>query len=157
MREIRVTSPEAPARRSAISCSLGVLVSLVAATSCGATTYDASMATSTSTVSTSTTVPTGTTEELLENLATAMSGLSILIGPDSSGRTPAGKNEQIASITALWDAVRSAVTAADEEAADALERMVALARTAVDRNRPADADKAARFAGQVIDKFLGNT
>jgi hypothetical protein len=34
--------------------------------------------------------------------------------------------------------------------------MVALARTAVERNRPADADKAARFAGVVIEQYLGS-
>ena len=86
-----------------------------------------------------------------------MNGLSVLIGPDSSGRTPEGKNEQIDLIGALWDAVRDELTASDSEAADAVGRMVALARTAVERNRPADADKAARFAGQVIDQYLGSS
>jgi hypothetical protein len=34
--------------------------------------------------------------------------------------------------------------------------MVDLSNTAVTANRPADADKASRFAGQVIDNFLNN-
>lgn len=123
---------------------------------CGATTYDASIATTSTDVTVPFTVPAGTTEELLQDLATAMSALSGLIGPDSSGRTPAGKNDQIVVIEALWDAVQTDVTTADPDAADAIGRMVALAQTAVERNRPADADKAARFAGQVIDKFLNN-
>lgn len=135
----------------------GLVIAAVASItmSCAATTFDESIAT-TSMVSTptSTTVPTGTTQELLSNLAVAMNGLSGLIGPDSSGRTPEGKNERIVTIEALWTAVQPAVTSTDAEAADAIGRMVDLAKTAVERNRPADADKAARFAGQVIDKFL---
>jgi hypothetical protein len=125
---------------------------------CAATTYDATIASSSSTdVSVVVTVPTGTTEELLLGLTSALKGLSGLIGPDSSGRTPAGKNEQLDLIEALWDAVQSDVTAADPDAADSIGRMVALAQNAVERNRPADADKAARFAGQVIDTYLSAT
>lgn len=134
----------------ATACGLAAVAIL---SSCAATTYDESIATSTS-VATTSTIPTGTTEELLRNLSTAMNGLSTLIGPDKSGRTPDGKRDQIRLIEALWDAVQTDVTSSDPDAADALGRMVALARTAVERNRPADADKAARFAGQVIDKYL---
>lgn len=141
-------------RRTKFSGSLlgGIVVSTVLS-SCGATTFDESIATSTS-VAVTFTVPTGTTDELLNELSIALDGLSVLIGPDSSGRTPAGKNEQIRLIEALWDAVETDVVATDPDAADALGRMVALARTAVDRNRPADADKAARFAGQVISRYI---
>jgi hypothetical protein len=38
--------------------------------------------------------------------------------------------------------------------AESLGRMVDLARTAVERNRPADADKAAKFASEVIREYL---
>jgi hypothetical protein len=152
---IPMPSISAPTIRRRACAGLVIAVLAWITTSCGATTYDESIAT-TSVVSapTSTTVPTGTTQELLGTLAVAMDGLSGLIGPDSSGRTPAGKNERIVTIEALWKAVEPAVAASDAEAADAIGRMVELAKTAVERNRPADADKAARFAGQVIDKFL---
>lgn len=150
---LQTTSSGAARRRVCASFIIAALASIT--TSCGATTFDESIATtSVVTAESSTTVPTGTTQELLDNLAVAMSGLSGLIGPDSSGRTPAGKNERIVTIEALWKAVQPAVVSSDAEAADAIGRMVDLARTAVERNRPADADKAARFAGQVIDKFL---
>lgn len=151
MMAARVISPSNLFRR--VGTALTIVVAAALASSCAATTYDESIATST-VVTVPYTVPTGSTEELLQDLATAMSGLSGLIGPDSSGRTPSGKNDQIVVIESLWGAVQTDVAAADSEAADALARMVALARTAVDRNRPADADKAARFAGQVIAKFL---
>jgi hypothetical protein len=135
----------------------GLVIAAIASisTSCGATTFDESIATTSEvTLPAPTTVPTGTVDELLGDLADAMNGLSGLIGPDSSGRTPAGKNERIVAIEALWKAVQTPISATDAEAADAIGRMVDLARTAVERNRPADADKAARFAGQVIDKLL---
>lgn len=132
-----------------------VLISATTLSSCAATTFDESIATTTA-VSVPFTIPSGTTDDLLRNLSTAMNGLSVLIGPDSSGRTPAGKNEQLQLIEVLWDAVQTDVTSSDPDAADAIGRMVAQARTAVERNRPADADKAARFAGQVITKYLSN-
>ena len=135
--------------------AFGIAMATVITASCGATTFDETIATTSEiTIPATATVPTGTTEELLRELAVAMSDLSGLIGPDSSGRTPAGKNDRITTIEALWDAVQQDVTSTDPEAADAIGRMVDLSRTAVERNRPADADKAARFAGQVIDKFL---
>jgi hypothetical protein len=121
--------------------------------SCGPTVFDESLA-STSTQAPTTTEPTGTVGELLTRLSTAMNSLSDLIGPNQSGKTPAGRGEQIVLIQSIWSAVEESVTTIDPDVADSLTRMVALAQTAVERNRPADADKAARFAGQVIDDFL---
>lgn len=133
-----------------------IVIGLCSLASCAPTTYDTSIATSTTSAPTNT-EPTGTVEELLGRLSTAMGSLSSYIGPDQSGRTPAGKIDQLALIESLWSAVRDAVLARDSDAGDSLERMVTLARTAVERNRPADADKAARFAGQVIDDYLGRS
>ncbi|MGA0878419.1 MAG: hypothetical protein ACO3SP_04810 [Ilumatobacteraceae bacterium] len=130
-----------------------IIVALALLTGCAPTTYDSSIATSTSTTPTST-EPTGSVEELLGRMSIAMGSLSGYIGPDQTGRTPAGKMEQLALIESLWSAVREIVLGSDPEAGDSLGRMVTLARTAVERNRPADADKAARFAGQVIDDYL---
>lgn len=131
------------------------LTTLVIAVSvaCAPTTYDTSVSTS-STSAPATTQPSGSVEELLRRLATAMGGLSTYIGPDQSGRTPAGKADQLALIESIWSAVETEVTNEDPASADSLGRMVDLARTAVERNRPADADKAARFAGQVIEEYL---
>lgn len=130
-----------------------ILAASAVLSSCGATVYDESLAAST-TMAPTTTEPVGTTDELLIRLSTAMNALSSLIGPDQSGKTPSGRGEQIALIESIWRAVEDSVLAADPAAADSLARLVALAQTAVERNRPADADKAARFADQVIDDFL---
>lgn len=135
-----------------LSATLTVLV-IASSVACAPTTYDASVSTS-STTAPSTTQPSGSVDELLRRLAMAMGDLSTYIGPDQSGRTPAGKADQLALIEALWSAVETEVTSEDSATADSLGRMVDLARTAVERNRPADADKAARFAGQVIEEYL---
>lgn len=142
------------ARRFSGRALLTAILGASVLSGCAATTYDESIASSTTDLAVAVSVPTGTTEDLLRTLATEMTGLSEYIGPDRTGRTPDGKTERITLIESLWDAARTEVTATDAEAADAIGRMVALARTAVERNRPADADKAARFAGQVIDQLL---
>lgn len=135
-----------------LSVSLAVLL-ITSSVACAPTTYDAAVSTS-STSAPTTTQPSGSLEELLRRLATAMGGLSTYIGPDQSGRTPAGKSDRLALIESIWSAVETEVTNDDPATADSLGRMVDLARTAVERNRPADADKAARFAGQVIEEYL---
>lgn len=122
---------------------------------CGATTYDNTAGTTVPPINTNTTtLPSGTVEELLPRLVTAMTGLSSLIGPNDSGRTKPGKADQLALINALWNAAETELITIDPVAAESLGRLVDLSNTAVIANRPADADKAARFAGQVVDNFL---
>lgn len=144
-------SPQRRRRRRALIPVVIIAGTLLSA--CGATVYDESIANSTVAAPT-TTEPVGTMDELLLRLSLEMNSLSTLIGPDQSGKTPAGRGEQIALIESIWLAVEDSVLAVDPAMADSLDRMVALAQIAVDRSRPADADKAARFAGQVIDDFL---
>ena len=121
---------------------------------CAPTTYDDS-ATTTIVIAT-TTIPSGPASELLPRLADRMTALSSYIGPNASGKTATGKNELLAEIEAIWAAVEAEVVTESPSSADSIGRMVALARTAVERNRPADADKAARFAGVVIEQYLGS-
>ncbi len=131
-----------------------LLTGLVISTGCS-TTYDRSAETTVSPINPSTsTLPSGTVEELLPRLIEAMTGLSSLIGPNQSGRTKAGKADQLALINALWSAAETDLTLDDPVAAESLGRLVDLSNNAVTTNRPADADKAARFAGQVVDNFL---
>jgi hypothetical protein len=75
-------------------------------TACGATTYDNTLGTTVPPINT-TTLPSGTVEELLPRLVTAMTGLSSLIGPNDSGRTMPGKADQLALINALWNAAET--------------------------------------------------
>ena len=134
-----------------IGLLLGVLLVL---TGCS-TTYDRTAGTTVAPMNVSTTtLPTGTVEELLPRLVEAMLGLSSLIGPNQSGQTKSGKAEQLALINALWNATETELITVDPIAAESLGRLVDLSNTAVTANHPADADKAARFAGQVVDNFL---
>lgn len=137
------------ARRTATVIAIALIVG-----GCGATTFDQSRATTTA-VATTTTLPVGDAAELLPRLDEALSGLSVLIGPrpENSPQPAIGKREQLQLVLALWNAVRDEVTDLDPEAADSLQRMIDLAVSAVERNRPADADKAAKFAAPVIEKL----
>lgn len=133
--------------------SIGLVAGALVLSACGATVYDESAATTTM-AATTTTLPAGTAAELLPRLVAAMSNLSILIGPVPDDLRPEGdKRRQLAEIEALWDAVEREVTADDPETAETLTRMVDLARQAVEKNRPADADKAAKFAAQVVNAY----
>lgn len=134
----------------ATGLTLGLVVVLGA---CAPTTYETSN--STTLVVTTTTLPSGPASDLLVRLRASMLSLSSYIGPNASGSTTSGKNEVLAEIEALWDAAETEVTSMSPESAVSIGRMVDLARTAVERNRPADADKAAKFAGTVIDELLG--
>jgi hypothetical protein len=131
-----------------------LLATLVISTGC-ATTYDRTAETTVPPINASTTtLPSGTVEELLPRLIEAMTGLSSLIGPNQSGRTKAGKADQLALINALWNATETDLILVDPVAAESIGRLVDLSNNALITNRPADADKAARFAGQVVDNFL---
>lgn len=134
--------------------SIALVAGVLVVSACGATVYDESAATST-VVATTTTLPSGTAPELLPRLVSALSDLSILIGPVPDDLRPEGdKRSRLAEIEALWAAVEREVTADDADTADTLTRMVGLARQAVEKNRPADADKAAKFSAQVVNAYL---
>ena len=134
--------------------SIALVAGTLVLSACGATVYDESAATTT-VVATTTTLPSGTAPELLPRLVSALSDLSILIGPIPDELRPDGdKRRQLAEIEALWAAVEREVTADDAETAETLTRMVGLARQAVEKNRPADADKAAKFSAQVVNAYL---
>ena len=134
---------------------IGLLLAvLVISTGCS-TTYDRTAESTVPPINASTTtLPSGTVEELLPRLIEAMTGLSSFIGPNQSGRTQAGKADQLALINALWNAAETDLIIVDPVAAESIGRLVDLSNTALTTNRPADADKAARFAGQVVDNFL---
>ena len=134
---------------------IGLLLAvLVISTGCS-TTYDRTAETTAPPINASTTtLPSGTVEELLPRLIEAMTGLSSFIGPNQSGRTQAGKADQLALINALWNAAETDLIIVDPVAAESIGRLVDLSNNALITNRPADADKAARFAGQVVDNFL---
>ncbi len=130
-------------RRAVVAtvCAL-IAGSLVAGCS---TTYNSSTTTSTGVV-TSTTVPTGTPQQLLQNILTASAGLSESITSNSSDA-----KERLAYIEANWDVVKPQLSTIGQDQVDDLQRLIDLATTAVKRRRPADADKVTKFLPLVIE------
>lgn len=137
--------------------SLGLMAATLVLSACGTTTFDETVATTTI-VATTTTLPEGTADELLPRLVTGLSDLSLLIGPVPAGfdRGDIDKRSRLAEIEALWAAVEREVVADDPDTADAIVRMLDLARLAVERSRPADADKAAKFVADLVRDYLAD-
>jgi hypothetical protein len=91
------------------------------------------------------------TEELLGQMLITINALSEAM-QKSDRETATKKVDQILLIN---NAVRPKIlTLSDQLTAD-FDRVVALAKSSVERNRPADADKALRFLPLIIDS-LGN-
>lgn len=89
-----------------------------------------------STTTTTVFVATGTTEELLDRLLDESRSLSEAIVENQ------GQHDVVARIDSIWDAVRPAVENAHPQLMLEFERAIVMLHTAVDRRRPADADKA---------------
>ena len=89
------------------------------------------------------------TEELLTQMLTTVNSLSEAM-QKSDRQTASKKVDQILLIS---NAVRPKIlTLSDQLAAD-FDRVIALAKSSVERNRPADADKALRFLPLIIDSL----
>lgn len=89
------------------------------------------------------------TEELLTQMLTTVNALSEAM--QKSDRQTASK--KIDQILLISNAVRPKIlTLSDQLAAD-FDRVIALAKSSVERNRPADADKALRFLPLIIDSL----
>lgn len=97
----------------------------------------------------STTLPTGTPAELLPRLVATVDQISEAIIDEGDQRA------LLAQAEALWAATQDDVAATDPEAADSMQQMMDLARVAVERIRPADADKATKFLSDLVDDHLG--
>ena len=89
------------------------------------------------------------TEELLIQMLTTVNALSEAM-QKSDRQTASKKVDQILLIS---NAVRPKIlTLSDQLAAD-FDRVIELAKSSVERNRPADADKALRFLPLIIDSL----
>ena len=134
-------------KKSALLC-----LSVIALLSSCATTYN-SGATSTTTspsASTTTTIPRGTTEELFAQLLETGKelGNDIAQGDMSTART------KLADIKAIWIGIQPQIAQATQDLLDDTQRMMNLFITAVERKRPADADKAMRFLPSLISALV---
>jgi hypothetical protein len=129
---------------------------IILASSC-ATTINQSAVTTVASSSESTTQVTIndqlTTDELLSELFLAVEDLSKTM--QKTDRRQA--SQQLARVVSLGDAIRPKILANSDQLASDLDRIINLTKSAVERNRPADADKALRFLPLIIEsiKSLG--
>jgi hypothetical protein len=94
-----------------------------------------------------------TTDELLSELFLAIEDLS-----ESMQKTERPQvSQQLAQVISLSDAIRPKILAISDQLASDFDRVINLSKSAVERNRPADADKSLRFLLLIIDslKSLG--
>ena len=128
-------------------------VALITLVSSCATTINQSAVTTVASSSESTTEATInsqlTTDELLDELLLAVDNLSKSMQKAERKKV----TEQLARVVSLSDAIRPKILATSDQLAADFDRVINFAKSAVERNRPADADKALRFLPLVIDAF----
>lgn len=128
-------------------------VALITLVSSCATTINQSAVTTVASSSESTTEATInsqlTTDELLDELLLAVDDLSKSMQKAERKKV----TEQLARVVSLSDAIRPKILATSDQLAADFDRVINFAKSAVERNRPADADKALRFLPLVIDAF----
>ena len=100
---------------------------------------------------TATTLPiVGTTGELLAEMAADMSQLSAQIADDGD------EQATLRRIAAIWAVAKPDVEATRRDLAGGIQTTVDMARNAVVRIRPADADKAFQILTDLVDRYTGD-
>ncbi|RLE23193.1 MAG: hypothetical protein DRJ50_06560 [Actinobacteria bacterium] len=93
---------------------------------------------------------TGTAAELLPEMAIEMSRLSAQIADEG------GQKETLARIEGIWLVIRPEVESDTPELVLGIDTTVDMARTAVIRIRPADADKGFQLLTGLVDRYTGD-
>ena len=134
-------------KKSALLC-----LSAIALLSSCATTYNngATSTTTSPSASTTTTIPRGTTEELFAQLLETGKEL----GNDIAQGDMATARLKLADIKAIWIGIQPQIAQATQDLLDDTQRMINMFTTAVERKRPADADKAMRFLPSLISALV---
>lgn len=141
----------APAGRFADVFVVAVACATLAA--CGETYIETSVTTAPASVVVTTIAPVdpnAPVADLLEEMTDLMLGLDFEIsdGPDPRA--------VMARIEALWDAAEPTVRATALDSTPDFDQAMDLARTGVDRNRPADASKAYKILAAVSAAYLAD-
>ena len=126
---------------------LSVLATTILLTGCATTIIDT--APTTTAVATTTTIPSGTNDQLLEQMRLTISDISTAMS--ASDKTKA--KSLLANLQLAWDVLQPQIADKGEQLTQDLQRLIDLADSAVTRNRPADADKALRFMQIVIESL----
>ena len=126
---------------------LSVLATTILLTGCATTIIDS--APTTTAVAPTTTVPSGTNEQLLEQLRLTIGDISTAMS--ASDKTKA--KSRLADLQLAREVLQPQIADKGEQLTQDLQRLIDLADSAVTRNRPADADKALRFLQIVIESL----
>ncbi|MFM7745781.1 MAG: hypothetical protein ACKO8T_08975 [Actinomycetota bacterium] len=136
-------------RRAIFLCVL-VAAGVSLLSGCATTIEGDSATTSTSSASTTTTIPRGTVPELFAAILSLGSGL----GNDIASGEMQTARAKLADIRATWQAITPQIADLGKDVNDDLQRLVNLYSSAVERKRPADADKATRFLDLAIEPII---
>jgi hypothetical protein len=128
----------------ALRGSLAV-IAMCSLSACATTIVDT--APTTTLVPPTTVVPTGTENELFAQLQTTSGELSKAIS-DSNGSLAKTK---LAEIQEIWKVLQPQIADRGDQFVQDMQRIIDLAVSSVERNRPADADKSLRFLSLVIE------
>jgi hypothetical protein len=91
--------------------------------------------------------PSGTSLELLEQLGTAIQGLGQAIVDKDS----ATKNRVVAETNAIWKVLEPQIRESGVDLVEDVQKIVDFVNVAVNRTRPAEADKAVRFLALIME------
>lgn len=120
-------------------------VSLISLTSCATTIIDT--APTTTAVAATTTLPSGTPDELFAQMQETIAFLSKALSESNKGVAKV----RLAEIESIWSTLKPQVTDRGDQFVEDIQRIVDLAISSIERNRPADADKALRFLTLVME------
>ncbi len=129
------------------SLVLSILATAVLLTGCATTIIDT--APTTTAVAPTTTIPSGTNNQLLEQMRLTISDISNAMSASDKTRAKA----RLSDLRLAWDVLQPQIADKGEQLTQDLQRLIDLADSAVMRNRPADADKALRFLQIVIESL----
>jgi len=130
---------------NSVSRSSLVALAMFSLAACSTTIVDT--APTTTLVAPTTVVPSGTTTELFDQLQTTIGGLSTAI----SDNDRAMAKVKLAEVQEIWNVLQPQIAERGEQFTQDMQRIIDLAISSVERNRPADADKSLRFLSLVIE------
>ena len=122
-----------------------VVLAMCSLAACSTTIVDT--APTTTLVPPTTVVPSGTTTELFDQLQATIGKLSKAIS--DSDRAMA--KVKLAEIEEIWKVLKPQIAERGDQFIQDMQRIIDLAISSIERNRPADADKSLRFLSLVIE------
>ena len=96
-----------------------------------------------------TTIPSGDITTLMSQLVSTANGL----GEAIANRQTNQARQQASDAQAIWSVLQPQLIDSGIDVVEDIDRMVELMNTAVDRKRPADADKAFRFISIIAEEL----